>query len=112
MKHRSALPPKVRSARSKATKLIQDSPFVLGSLVEMSNTCGKPNCKCTRGDKHKSWCLAVRDRGKRKMLHIPHKLEDEVFNWVDTYQELWKQMETISEANVERIALLKKTVKG
>lgn len=111
MKHRNALPPKVRSARSRATKLIQDSPFVIGSLVEMANTCGKPNCKCTRGDKHKSWCLAVRDQDKRKMLHIPHELENDVFKWVDTYRELWKQMETISQANVERITLLKKTDK-
>ena len=111
MKHRNFLSPKVRNARSKATKLIQDSPFVIGSLVEMANTCGKPNCKCTRGDKHKSWCLAVRDQGKRKMLHIPHELENEVFKWVATYRELWEQMETISQANVERIALLKKAGK-
>ena len=111
MKHRNFLSPKERSARSKATKLIHDSPFVIGSLVEMANTCGKPNCKCTRGGKHKSWCLAVRDQEKRTMLHIPHELENEVFKWVDTYRELRKQMETISQANVERITLFKKAGK-
>jgi len=72
----------------------------------MANTCGKPNCKCARGDKLKSWCLAVRDQGKRKMLHIPHELESEVFEWVKNYRELRKAMETISQANVERITLL------
>jgi hypothetical protein len=111
MKPRSSLSQKERSSRSKATKLLHDSPFIIGSLVEMANTCGKPNCKCARGDKHKSWCLAVRDQGKRKMLHIPHTLEDEVFQCVNTYRELWKEMETISQANVERITLGKKTVK-
>lgn len=111
MKHRNALPEKERRARSKAAKLVHDSPFVIGSLVEMANTCGKPNCKCTRGEKHKSWCLSVRDQGKRKMLHIPHEMENEVFEWVHTYRELRKQMETISQANVERITLLKNTAK-
>lgn len=108
MIHRNSISEKERSARSKGTKLIHDSPFVVGSLVEMARVCGKPNCKCTRGDKHKSWCLAVRYQGKRKMIHIPHELENAVFEWVNTYQELWKQMETISQANIERITLPRK----
>ena len=111
MKPRNSLSQKERSARSRATKLIHDSPFVVGSLVEMANTCGKPNCKCTRGEKHKSWCLAVRDQGKRKMFHVPHELENEVFEWVTTYRDLWKQMETISHATVERLTQFKKTGK-
>jgi hypothetical protein len=42
------------------------------------------------------------------MMHIPRELEDVYFEGVRTYQELWKQLETISEANVERITLAKK----
>jgi len=38
MKPRNALPQKERHARSKAAKLIHDSPLVIGSLVEMANT--------------------------------------------------------------------------
>lgn len=111
MKHWNSLPEKERRARSKAAKLIHDFPFVVGSLVEVARICGKPNCKCTRGDKHKSWSLAVRKQGKRKMLHIPHELENEVFDWVHTYRELRKEMETISQSNVERITLFKNTAK-
>jgi hypothetical protein len=112
MKHRNFLSPKERGARSTAAKLVHDSPFVVGSLVEVARLCGKPNCKCRRGNKHKSWCLAVREQGKRRMLHIPHTLENEIFKWVRNYRELRKQMETISQANVERITLGKKTGKG
>ncbi len=111
MTHRNALTEKERRASSKAAKLIHDSQFVIGSMVEVARVCGKPNCKCARGNKHKSWCLAVRDQGKRKMIHIPHELEKEVFKWVTTYRELRQQMETISQSNVERIVLSKKTVK-
>jgi hypothetical protein len=45
------------------------------------------------------------------MLHIPHEMENEVFDWVQAYRELRKEMETISQANVERITLFKNTVK-
>ena len=112
MKHRNYLSQKERSARSKAAKLIHNSPFIVGSLVEMVNTCGKPNCKCTKGEKHKSWCLAVRHQGKRKMIHIPHELKHSVFQWVDTYQNIWKQMETISQASVERVISVKQGRQG
>jgi hypothetical protein len=108
MKHRSSIPPKERSARSKAAQLIHDKSLILGSLVEMANTCGKPNCKCAKGEKHKSWCLAMRHKGKRKMIHIPRALEDSYFEGVKNYQELWRQLETISESSVERIPLSKK----
>jgi len=108
MKPRSSLSQKERSARSKAAQLIHDKPLIVGSLVEMANTCGKPNCKCARGDKHKSWYLAVRDQGKRKMVHIQRGWEDEVFEGVKTYKELRKHMETISQIGIERITLPKK----
>jgi len=42
------------------------------------------------------------------MMHIPRALEEAYFEGVKAYQELWKQLETISEASVERIALSKK----
>ena len=45
------------------------------------------------------------------MLHVPHELENEVFEWVTTYRDLWKQMETISHATVERLTQFKKTGK-
>ena len=108
MKHRNYLSQKERGARSKAAKLIHDKPLIVGSLVEMANTCGKPNCKCTRGEKHRSWCLAVRYQGKRKMIHIPRGNEDAVFEGVKAYQELWEQMDVISQASLERISLAKR----
>jgi hypothetical protein len=108
MKPRSSLPPKERNARSKAAQLIHNKPLILGSLVEMANTCGKPNCKCAKGEKHKSWCVAMRHKGKRKMLHIPRGLEDAFFEGVKAYQELWEQMGIISEASLEHITSSRK----
>lgn len=105
MKHRTFLPEKERKARSRATQLIHDKPLIVGGLVEMANTCGKPNCKCTKGEKHKSWCVSLRHKGKRKMIHIPRACEEEVFEGVKSYQELWEQIGIISDANLERIIL-------
>ena len=103
MKHRTALSEKERKARSKAAQLVHDKPLIVGGLVEMANTCGKPNCKCTRGEKHKSWCVSLRHKGKRKMVHIPRECEKVVFEGVKAYQSLWEQMGIISDISLERI---------
>ncbi len=103
MKPRSSLPQKERNARSRAAQLIHGKPFILGSVVEMANTCGKLNCKCTKGEKHKSWCVSVRYKGKRKMLHVSRGLEKAFFEAVRTYKDLWEQMEIISDASLEHI---------
>ena len=70
---------------------------------------GIPTANAHKGDKHKSWRLAVRHKGKRKMIHIPHGQEDAVSENVKTYQELWEQLEAFSQASLERILPTKKS---
>ena len=108
MKHRSNLPIQERAARSKLSKLLHDKPFVAGSLVKMARTCGKANCKCTKGDKHVSWYLAIRHKAARKMICIPRAQEQEVLEWVNTYKEITKQIDTVSQQCLERLAITDK----
>lgn len=103
MKHRAVLSEKERKARSRATQLIHDKPLIVGGMVEMVRKCGKPNCKCATGEKHKSWCVSLRHKGKRKMIHIPHACEEEIFEGIKNYQEVWEQMGIISDSSLERI---------
>jgi hypothetical protein len=105
MRHCGYLPDQERIARSKAAKLLHDKPFVVGSLVKMARTCGKAGCKCTRGDKHVSWYLAVRQKGVRKMICIPRQAEKDVFEWVNTYKEISEQIDIVSQQCLERAAI-------
>jgi hypothetical protein len=68
----------------------------------MSRVCGKPGCKCTRGDLHPGLYLASRVGSKRQMIHVPQALEDQVRQWVTTYQELWRLMEQVSQSCFQR----------
>jgi len=105
MKHRSHFSAKERSARSMAAKLMHDRAFIVGSLVQMKRACGKANCKCTKGAKHVSWYLSIRHKGKRKMICIPRQWERDVIDGINTYREITKHMDTISQASLERITL-------
>ncbi len=108
MQHRRHLPGQERTARSKVTKLLHDKPFVAGGLVKMARTCGKANCKCTRGEKHVSWYLSTRHGAVRKMIFIPLQWEKDMIEWVNTYKEITKQIDIISQQCLERFTMSSK----
>lgn len=40
------------------------------SLSKTHKVCGKPNCKCARGDKHVVYQLSWTEKGRRRSTHI------------------------------------------
>jgi hypothetical protein len=110
MKNRAVMPAQERVARSKLAKLVHERPFIQASLVTMTHTCGKPTCRCVRGQKHVSLYLATRLEGKRKMIYVPRCLEDMVRTWVQTYQESGQLSRRISAQCMERFLKEKKKV--
>lgn len=44
--------------------------MLAASLSKTHKVCGKPNCKCARGDKHVVHQLSWTENGKRRSTHI------------------------------------------
>lgn len=78
----------------------------------MARVCGKPNCKCAKGEKHISLYISLRYKGKRKMIYVPHELEAQIENGIKTYKEILKLLDVISDSNIDRIATHKGKKKG
>jgi len=112
MYSRSHLSGSERQARSRLAQILHQRPFLCGSLVTMHRTCGKPGCKCTRGELHPGLYLALRVGKERKMFHIPRAMEPAVRQWVATYQEAWRLMEQISGLCLKQFLLNKEQSKG
>ncbi len=58
------------------------------SLSKTSKVCGKPNCKCARGDKHEVYQLSWTENGKRRCTHIRRDELDRVRSAVERYKRL------------------------
>lgn len=112
MKHRGQFPEKQRRARSKLARIIHGRVFICGSLVTLSRLCGKPGCKCTKGEKHVSLALSVRFRGKRKMIHVPKRMEKDVQKMVARHKEIKRLLDAVSQDEVERFLGKKAESKG
>ena len=65
-----------------------DKPVIKGSVYELKTKCGKPGCKCAKGQLHPRMVLSASEKGKTKLRAIPRGFLVEVQSKVRCYQEL------------------------
>ena len=70
------------------TALSVRGEVMAASLSKTSKVCGKPNCKCARGDKHEVYQLSWTANGKRHSTHIRRDELDSVRSAVKRYKRL------------------------
>lgn len=66
-------------------------------------TCGNPNCKCTRGERHGPvfYLSVTLDRKHRSGSTVPAEQVDQVRHWIANYQRVKDHLEKISDINRE-----------
>jgi hypothetical protein len=100
---RGKMGPRERESRARLAQLIHDCGLIRGSLSVRERTCGKPNCRCARGEKHVSLYLVVSEAGKYRQVFVPKDLEDVVRLWVENHQKVRDLIEEISRVHYERV---------
>jgi hypothetical protein len=100
---RASLSPAERRFRSRLTQLGHDHWFLRGTLSIRSRKCGKPNCRCARGQLHSSLYLVQSHDGKPRQVCIPKPWEDRVRQAVNDYQEMQRFIEEVSELEWKRL---------
>jgi|GEM_PF-635059 len=95
---------------SNLTRLINYSEYIHANLTVMERVCGNKNCKCIKeGKKHVSLYLTtVKKDGKRNMIYIPKKLEDEVKAYTERFFKIKEILEEVAAINLERLLGKKK----
>ena len=94
----------LRKRREGLSKLVPPLSEVLrGSLMERYLTCGNPECKCARGERHGPvWYLSVTlDQSHRSGSTVPADQVEQVRRWIGNYHQVKEQIEKISDINRE-----------
>ncbi len=78
-----------------------------GSLSESHMRCGKPGCHCAQAKDpgHSFWTLTFMVQAKKRTLHIPKDLVDEVRQRVEAGRAFHDAVREILAANAELLAL-------
>ena len=76
----SSLRSRLLDVQNQLSQLLEDclgrEPLLPGSLYTLRRKCGKPNCRCSRGELHESTVLSYRGQGRpRNMSPPPAQLE-------------------------------------
>jgi hypothetical protein len=75
--------------------------MVVGSLYQMRRKCGKPGCKCARGQLHASWYLSRAEQGRTKLIYIGKIVPDRLGSRVRRYQQHQKFLAQIRKMDAE-----------
>ena len=51
--------------------LQRSQPMVQGSFYLLRRKCGKPTCRCTRGELHTAWVITRSEAGKDRLYSVP-----------------------------------------
>jgi Family of unknown function (DUF6788) len=101
----------LQQRRQGLTQLLPPLSEVLrGSLMERYLTCGNPDCKCARGERHGPvWYLSVTlDQSRRLGTTVHADQVPQVRQWIENYHRVKERLEKISDINRELLRRQKK----
>lgn len=100
-----------RRQRSRCMQLLRESGLLRGSLLVRERRCGKPTCRCAKGEGHSALVVQFKDQGRTRQVHVPKSMEAEVRRWVEQYQEIQQRIEQISGMCQVKIKTAKRSSK-
>jgi len=71
-----------------------------GSLIQRTVKCGKPNCRCAKGEGHKRLCLSSFYHGQTAVDHVPFSWEPWIHEGIANYSELQELILELAEINL------------
>ena len=60
--------------------------MVQGSLYLLRRKCGKPNCRCARGQLHESWVLTRSEGGQSRLYTVAADQRGRLRPWAREYR--------------------------
>jgi hypothetical protein len=79
---------------------------IKGTVYELKRRCGKPGCKCARGELHARMVVSASEGGKTRLQVIPPGFLVEVQAKVRRYQELRRARARLGEIYREMLKVM------
>lgn len=100
---RSSLSPAERDLRSRIGQLVHDRWLLHATLAPRARRCGKPNCRCARGQPHVSLYVVQSRQRQGRQLFVPKEWEPRVRQAVADDQHLQQLLDQVSEHEWKRL---------
>ena len=67
--------------------LLDENPMIKGTLYPLRRKCGKPSCRCARGQLHETMILSASVSGKTKLWTIPEERVEKIRKMTKRYRD-------------------------
>jgi hypothetical protein len=81
----------------------QLGPMLKGTLLDRKIPCGKPSCRCKKGEGHPGLYLTYSLKGKTKTVYVPKKMSDKVREWAQNYAHFRELLEEMFQIQLKAI---------
>jgi hypothetical protein len=91
--------------------LQRSEPMVRGTFYLLRRKCGKPNCRCARGQLHASWVLSRSEEGKDRLYAVPKSERLRVRRGAAEYRRYQRARALWAKRHAEVLALAEEIAK-
>ena len=86
-------------------RLQRSEPMVQGSFYLLRRKCGKPNCRCARGQLHPAYVLTRSEAGKDRLYPVPKEQRAEVRKRAAEYRRYQRARAVLVKRHLRLLAL-------
>ena len=104
--HRQSLGRLANEIRQVINPFFSDKPLIKGSVYELKTKCGKPGCKCAKGELHHRMVVSASEKGKTRLRAIPHGFLVGVQTKVRCYQQLRRARVRLIEVHKKMLQVM------
>lgn len=87
-------------------RLQRSEPMVQGSFYLLRRKCGKPNCRCARGELHPAYVLTRSEAGKDRLYPVPKEQRAEVRKRAAEYRRYQRARAVLVKRHLRLLALV------
>lgn len=87
-------------------RLQRSTPMVRGSFYLLRRKCGKPNCRCARGQLHPAYVLTRSEAGKDRLYPVPKAQRAEVRKRAAEYRRYQRARAVLVKRHLRLLALV------
>ncbi len=85
--------------------LMRREALLKGIVYRLRRRCGKPGCRCAKGQLHGMWALSIPEQGRRRMRSVP---EERRAQW----RELAAAYRRFRKARAALVKIFREILKG
>lgn len=84
--------------------LLQSTPLLKGSLLDLKRPCGRSPCCCEQGELHRQMIVSFKKEGKTKFIYVPKEDQKVLQKLADSMKQFRKNKKemTATEKKVWR----------